>query len=150
MQLNEKVRTLRELNDFSQEEMAAKLGMSTNGYAKIERGVRRLDIPKLNEIAAVLGMDLVELINFDTEKALNLIHENKQSIIYHYQINKDSSQHTYFGTNELEHEIEKLKLTIAHQQTLLEEKQREINQITEQKNREIALLQDLVEALKQR
>lgn len=148
MQLNEKVRTLRELNDFSQEEMAAKLGMSTNGYAKIERGVRRLDIPKLNEIAAVLGMDLVELINFDTEKALNLIHENKQSIIY--QINKDSPQHTYFGTNELEHEIEKLKLTIAHQQTLLEEKQREINQITEQKNREIALLQDLVEALKQR
>lgn len=148
MQLNEKVRTLRELNDFSQEEMAAKLGMSTNGYAKIERGVRRLDIPKLNEIATVLGMDLVELVNFDVEKAVNLIHENKQSIIY--QINKDSPQNTYFGTNELEHEIEKLKLTIAHQQTLLEEKQREINQITEQKNREIALLQDLVEALKQR
>ncbi len=73
MQLTDKLRTLRELNEFSQEEMAAKLGMSTNGYAKIERGVRRLDIPKLEQIAEVFGMDLLALINFDTERAVNLI-----------------------------------------------------------------------------
>lgn len=145
MQLTDKLRTLRELNEFSQEEMAAKLGMSTNGYAKIERGVRRLDIPKLEQIAEVFGMDLLALINFDAERAVNLISENKQSIIY--QINKDSPQHTYFGTNELEHEIEKLNLTISHKDDLLEQKERELNQIIEQKNREIQLLQDLVNAL---
>lgn len=53
--------------------MAAKLGMSTNGYAKIERGVRRLDIPKLEQIAEVFGMDLLALINFDAERVVNLI-----------------------------------------------------------------------------
>ncbi|MDK4596905.1 hypothetical protein QG077_06470 [Kingella kingae] len=79
-------------------------------------------------------MDLLALINFDAERAVNLISENKQSIIY--QINKDSPQHTYFGTNELEHEIEKLNLTISHKDDLLE-----------QKEREIQLLQDLVNTL---
>lgn len=148
MQLNDKVRALRKLHDFSQEEMAAKLGMSTYGYAKIERGIRRLDIPKLNEIAAIFEMDLVELLNFDVEKTMNLIHENKQSIIYHYQINKDSSQNTYIGASELEHEIEKLQLTIAHLNEKLTEKEQQIQQITAQKDREIALLQDLVHTLK--
>lgn len=149
MLINEKIRTLRELNHFSQEEMANKLAMSTNGYAKIERGERRLDLPKLEEIANVLGMDLLELINFDVEKAVNLINESKQSIIY--QINKDNTQHTYFnGTEELTNEIEKLKLIIAHKDELLAQKERELQQLHEQKNREIALLQDLIDALKQR
>lgn len=147
MQLNDKVRTLRELNDFSQEDMAAKLGMSTNGYAKIERGVRRLDIPKLEEIATVFGMELLELINFDAEKTMSMIQNSKQSIIYH-QINKDSQQNTYFGTNELEHQIEKLNLVVAHKDELLAQKERELNQIIEQKNREIELLQNLVDTLK--
>lgn len=147
MQLNDKVRTLRELNDFSQEDMAAKLGMSTNGYAKIERGVRRLDIPKLEEIATVFGMELLELINFDAEKTMSMIQNSKQSIIYH-QINKDSQQNTYFGTDELEHQIEKLNLVVAHKDELLAQKERELNQIIEQKNREIELLQNLVDTLK--
>ncbi|MDK4534492.1 helix-turn-helix domain-containing protein [Kingella kingae] len=41
MQLTDKLRTLRELNEFSQEEMAAKLGMST----KV--------MPKSSEVCAV-------------------------------------------------------------------------------------------------
>lgn len=135
MQLNDKLRTLRQLNDFSQEDMAAKLGMSTNGYAKIERGLRRLDIPKLEEIAAVFGMELLDFLNFDADKTISLIHDSKQSIIYH-QINKDSQQHTYFGSNELEHEIEKLNLMLAHK-----------DEIIAQKQREIELLQTLVQNL---
>lgn len=148
MQLNDKLRTLRELNDFSQEDMADKLQMSTNGYAKIERGERRLDIPKLEQIVAIFGMDLMEFINFDVNRAVNLIHENKQSIIY--QINKNSQQNTYFGSEDLQHEIEKLNLIISHKDELLVQKERELNQITEQKQREIDLLQELVNTLKQR
>ena len=41
MNINEKIRMLRELNQWSQEEMAERLGMSHNGYAKIERGKLR-------------------------------------------------------------------------------------------------------------
>lgn len=148
MQLNDKLRTLRELNDFSQEDMADKLQMSTNGYAKIERGERRLDIPKLEQIVAIFGMDLMEFINFDVNRAVNLIHENKQSIIY--QINKNSQQNTYFGSEDLQHEIEKLNLIISHKDELLAQKEHELNQIIEQKQREIDLLQELVNTLKQR
>ena len=36
MNVNEKIRMLRELNHWSQEEMAERLGMSHNGYAKIK------------------------------------------------------------------------------------------------------------------
>lgn len=138
MQLNDKLRTLRELNDFSQEDMAEKLQMSTNGYAKIERGERRLDIPKLEQIVAIFGMDLMEFLNFDTNKTISLIHDSKQSIIYH-QINKDTQQNTYFGSEELQHEIDKLHLVIQHKDDLLAQKQREIE-----------LLQDLVNTLKQK
>lgn len=138
MQLNDKLRTLRELNDFSQEDMAEKLQMSTNGYAKIERGERRLDIPKLEQIVAIFGMDLMEFLNFDTNKTISLIHDSKQSIIYH-QINKESQQNTYFGSEELQHEIDKLHLVIQHKDDLLAQKQREIE-----------LLQDLVNTLKQK
>lgn len=38
MSLNQKIRTLREQHLLSQEEMAEKMQMSLNGYAKIERG----------------------------------------------------------------------------------------------------------------
>lgn len=148
MQLNDKLRTLRELNDFSQEDMADKLQMSTNGYAKIERGERRLDIPKLEQIVAIFGMDLMEFINFDVNRAVNLIHENKQSIIY--QINKNSQQNTYFGAEDLQHEIDKLNLIISHKDELLTQKEHELNQVIEQKQREIDLLQELVNTLKQR
>lgn len=36
--VNETIRNLREKNNWSQEDMASKLSMSTNGYAKLERG----------------------------------------------------------------------------------------------------------------
>ena len=38
MSVNEKIRKFREAKDWSQEQMAEKLNMSLNGYAKIERG----------------------------------------------------------------------------------------------------------------
>ena len=38
MKINEKIKLLREGKHWSQEEMAQKLNMSKNGYAKIERG----------------------------------------------------------------------------------------------------------------
>ena len=44
METHEKIRLIRELNKWSQEEMAEKLAMSAGGYAKIERGETQLNI----------------------------------------------------------------------------------------------------------
>lgn len=50
MNVNEKVRFLREAQGWSQEEMAEKVGLSVHGYAKIERGETQLSIPRLRQI----------------------------------------------------------------------------------------------------
>lgn len=54
MKINEKLRLLRENHRLSQEEMANKLSMSTKGYAKIERGETRSNLPKLEQISEIL------------------------------------------------------------------------------------------------
>ena len=45
--------------------MAEKLNMSLNGYAKIERGETKLYLDKLEQIAQVFDIDVVELMQFD-------------------------------------------------------------------------------------
>ena len=62
MKVHEKIRTLREAKNWSQEDMAEKLNMSVSGYSKIERGETKTYIPKLEQIAEALNVDLVELI----------------------------------------------------------------------------------------
>lgn len=61
MDINEKIRKLRESNSWSQEQMAEKLNMSLNGYAKIERGESNIYLEKLEQIAQVFDIDVVEL-----------------------------------------------------------------------------------------
>ena len=59
MKINEKIKRLREGKHWSQEEMAQKLNMSKNGYAKIERGETSAS---LEQVAGVLGIGLCELL----------------------------------------------------------------------------------------
>ena len=62
MNINEKIKRLREGKHWSQEEMAQKLNMSKNGYAKIERGETSASLGRLEQVAAVLGIGLCELL----------------------------------------------------------------------------------------
>ena len=62
MNVHEKIRKLRETKHWSQEEKAEKMSMSLNGYAKIERGETKLHLDKLEQIAQILDIDIVELI----------------------------------------------------------------------------------------
>ena len=109
---------VRELRDWSQEEMAQKLGMSTNGYAKIERGEVRLNIPKLEQIAAVLGIDVLDLMAI-----------NDKSIVYLVNENSTHSSNYYATSQELVHEVEKMKLMLAHKDELLAQQASEIKSL---------------------
>ena len=62
MKTYEIIRNLREERDWSQKEMAEKLHMSVNGYAKIERGENSVNIFRLEQIAAILEVDIHELL----------------------------------------------------------------------------------------
>ena len=72
MKTNEKIRQLRESRQWTQEEMATKLSMSTNGYAKIERGDTRSNLDRLEQISEVFGIDIVELLAYGEDGKINL------------------------------------------------------------------------------
>ena len=115
MELHEKNRVMREMNQWSQEEMAEKLAMSANGYAKIERGQTKLTFDKLNQIAQIFKIDVVELIT--KEKPLFLLVGDNS---HNYGSN-------YYGNNEaLIAENEKLKLTISHNNEIIQRQENEI------------------------
>ncbi len=48
---------------LSQRDVAKKLGISQNGYSKIERGYALMTIDKLKQIATALNFDYVQLLN---------------------------------------------------------------------------------------
>lgn len=123
MKTNEKIRQLREAKAWTQEEMAAKLSMSTQGYAKIERGDTRSNLDRLEQISEVFGIDIVELLSFGEYSRINFANSN----------NSSSFNNTFFGTatNNLESEIQRLQLIISHKDETIESLKREIKLLTE-------------------
>lgn len=87
MEIHEKIRVLREINQWSQEEMAEKLSMSPNGYAKIERGQSNINIEKLKQIAQIFNIDVVEL--FAT-----------QDKSFFFSIGDNTNNQNYVGSDE--------------------------------------------------
>ncbi|NVM63938.1 transcriptional regulator with XRE-family HTH domain [Mucilaginibacter sp. SG538B] len=60
------IRHTREGLNYTQEYLAAKLGISQNAYSKIELGYTKITVERLFQIAAILEIEVAELI--DTEK----------------------------------------------------------------------------------
>lgn len=113
MKINEKIKQLRELHQFSQEEMAGKLNLSTSGYAKIEKGERGLDLVKLEKIAMIFNMELSDLFE---KNVICVINENS----HHY------NNHNNYNERGLAFQIEKLTLQLAHCQEMISQKDKEI------------------------
>lgn len=118
MQVYEKIRQLREINHLSQEEMAVKLNLSANGYAKIERGETKLNIPRLEQIAEIFDTDIFSLIQSDTHFINQVNHSTNNGDVAYYA-----------NSQNLSAEIEKLNLIIQHKDELLEQKQTEIENL---------------------
>lgn len=60
------IRKIRESKDYTQDYLAIKLAISQNAYSKIELGYTKITVERLFQIAAVLEVNPVDLINFDT------------------------------------------------------------------------------------
>jgi transcriptional regulator with XRE-family HTH domain len=59
------IRLLREMMNFTREQMAADIDMSLSGYGKMERGEVDITVTRLYEIADVLGVSPEVILNFD-------------------------------------------------------------------------------------
>ena len=125
MEVHDKIRVMREINQWSQEEMAEKLSMSPNGYAKIDRGQSSINLDKLQQIANVFNIDMGELIT-------------SQDKSFFFSIGDHSNNNSYFGaSNMLAAENEKLNSLLEMKDTLLA-----------QKDAEIVALKEIIELLK--
>lgn len=136
MKSYEKIRELRENHHLTQEEMALKLNLSTTGYAKIERGETRLNIPRLEQIAEILDVDIMEFMS-DEKKVIYQVNNEAGNHQVNNQAATNSSLTYYANTPDNQAEIEKLQLIIQHK-----------NEMLEQKNQEIAMLKEMLALLK--
>lgn len=62
------IRKVRVYRNYTQEYLAAKLEISQNAYSKIELGYSKITLDRLFHIALILEVEVMELLNFDTEK----------------------------------------------------------------------------------
>ncbi|MEZ5671247.1 MAG: helix-turn-helix transcriptional regulator [Thiotrichaceae bacterium] len=119
MRLHEKIRSMRQQQGWSQEQMADKLNMSVSGYAHIERGETDVQLSRLEQIAKVFGMDLLELLNFGEKNIVCFAGDNNSQHIWQILDSKNSQ--------EIAHELEKCRLLNVQKDMLLEQKDNEIN-----------------------
>lgn len=117
------IRELREQHEWTQEMMAEKLGISRNGYAKIERGESTPSLERLTEIANIFGVKLFELLKLDSTK-----------VIYQNSYNNGGNNHNYYSHEKtassietLQNEIDKLNMVITHKDEIIAQKDEYIN-----------------------
>jgi transcriptional regulator with XRE-family HTH domain len=66
------IRRIRELKHYSQGYLAIKLGMSRNAYNKIELGYNNITLSRLLNIAEILEVDVIELMNSSDNELVQL------------------------------------------------------------------------------
>lgn len=131
IQIGRTLKRLRELKGLTQDDMAEKLNMTTNGYAQIERDVGNPNLPKIEKIAKVFEMTTLELLDFCENGATFYVSGDAQQ-----NNNTDSKLNLYYlfgksGHEALLLELEKAELTIQHKDELLQQKDNEINTLKE-------------------
>ncbi len=85
--LGEKLRILRVQRSWSQEDVAYELGMSLPGYSKIERNITDIPLSRLEQIAGLYDLSIIELLSFgeesipESKKCKELLEEKDKEIM---------------------------------------------------------------------
>ncbi len=141
MKIHEKLRQLREEKEWSQEDMAERMDMSPSGYAKIERGDTQLKLEKLEQIAQIFKIDVVELMATPEKGVVFFMNENSND--NHNTVMAEGS-HYYCSNEAVTIELEKLKMSLKHKDELLEQQKK----MLADKEREINTLNEFIQTLK--
>jgi len=87
--IHKKIKQLRSAKEYTQPEMADKLGMSLKAYQNFENGITKLDYDRLKSVAQILDVDVEDLINaedagvFIAEIKNNSVGYNGSSVTIH-------------------------------------------------------------------
>ena len=70
MKVHENIRVVRMARGLTQEFMARKLKMDIANYSRIERGVAKLTVERLQEISDILNTGISELVNRNIQNTI--------------------------------------------------------------------------------
>jgi len=130
MELPEKLKTIRKLRNLTQETVADKLGISTQSYAKIERGETDVNLSRLQQIAQLMGIELSQLFCLDDKNVFNFT---------------ASSHFTQFqNVNSLSTEQTEYKPELENAHLMVEQQQKEIDYLKQQ----VSDLREIIALLK--
>ena len=115
METHKKIRLMRELHKWSQEDMAEKLAMSAGGYAKIERGETQLNIPRLEQLAAIFKVDMWDLLKSGNSDLVLQINEGDSG-----------GDIALYASTDISAKLELMKQELRHCKEMLAQKDREI------------------------
>lgn len=60
------IRKVRDVRNYTQDYLAAKLGISQNAYSKIELGYSKITLERLFSISAILEIEVMQLLDADS------------------------------------------------------------------------------------
>ena len=132
MPIHEKIRLFRQVKGWTQEEIADKLDLSVNGYGEIERGNSDIKLSRLEQIAGLLGVELVDLLGTTERNVFNQSYNNSTG---------DQNNHNYTENGQAE-----LQMEIERQSLMIQLKDKEI----ELRDERIRHLEEVNELLKSR
>lgn len=93
--IGDNLRKIREIKGIKQESVAKQLGLTTNGYGKIERGETSLNIKRLEEIVVILGVNALDIMQFDENIIFNIntmSNSAPNGTVNNYSLNKEERQ----------------------------------------------------------
>ncbi|MDB4927433.1 helix-turn-helix domain-containing protein [Mucilaginibacter sp.] len=65
--IGKNIRTFRHQHGWSQEDVAKRLGISIPAFSKIETGVTDINLSRLEQIADIYEIDVVQILSIDAE-----------------------------------------------------------------------------------
>ncbi len=90
MKIGDKIRKIRELKGISQEYIASQLNITPQAFGKIEREETKLDFGRVEQIAKVLQIDPLDIVNFDESKIFNNTFNNHAPHNNNFILNENS------------------------------------------------------------
>ena len=87
MHIGDKIRKVRELKGYKQEYVADQLGMSVTAYGNLERGDSSPSFDRLEEIAKVLEVSVVDILNIPDQINIQSISNSNNNMGFQPTIN---------------------------------------------------------------
>jgi transcriptional regulator with XRE-family HTH domain len=81
MQIKDKIRLIRIEKGFSQENVAECLAIDTTNYGRIERGEGNITLDRLEKIATLFSMTLIEIVAYIRDETLPTANDEKDEEI---------------------------------------------------------------------